>query len=96
MAQLQERAHDLEMQLEDRERETMELRREHVNAERHEDGSSNHTTSRHVREPDRMRAENEHDQLLIQREDETEALANHVECLQLQTEAFSGVEKQKM
>jgi hypothetical protein len=36
----------------------VELRRAHVTIERHEDNSSDHSTSRHIRELDRMCAEN--------------------------------------
>jgi hypothetical protein len=42
--------------LEDREHEIMELRRAQDSAERNEDDTINHNTSRHVRELDRMRA----------------------------------------
>ncbi|OAX30798.1 hypothetical protein K503DRAFT_166705, partial [Rhizopogon vinicolor AM-OR11-026] len=97
VAQLQERERDLEMQLEDREHEIMELRRaqDHASSERDEDDSfDHHNASRHVRELDKMRAENEalrrqleeRDQLLIQREDEAEALADHADRLQLEIE----------
>jgi hypothetical protein len=94
VAQLQERERDLEMQLEDREHEIMELRRAQDSAERNEDDTIDHNASRHVRELDRMRAENEElrrqleerDQLLIQREDEVETLADHADRLQLEIE----------
>jgi hypothetical protein len=93
VAQLQERERDLEMQLEDREREIMELRAQD-RAERNEDDTIDHNASRHVRELDMMRAENEglrrqleeRDQLLIQREDEVETLADHADRLQLEIE----------
>jgi hypothetical protein len=80
------------MQLEDREHEIMELRRAQDSAERNEDDTIDHNASRHVRELDRMRAENEElrrqleecDQLLIQREDEVETLADHADRFQLE------------
>ena len=94
VAQLQERERDLEMQLADREHEMMELRRANFSSEWDEDNSFDQHSSRHVRELDKMRAENEElrrqlnerDQLLIQREDETEALADHPDRLQLEIE----------
>jgi len=82
------------MQLEDRDYEIMELRRENFSSDRDEDDSFDHNSSRHLRELDKMRAGNEElqmqleerDQLLIQREDETEALADHAYHLQLEIE----------
>jgi predicted RNase H-like nuclease (RuvC/YqgF family) len=92
VAQLQERERDLEMQLEDREHEILELRRAQDSAERNEDDTIDHNASRHVRELHRMRAENEElrrqleerDQLLIQRENEIETLADRADRLQLE------------
>ncbi|KAJ8580608.1 hypothetical protein M405DRAFT_847527 [Rhizopogon salebrosus TDB-379] len=63
--------------LEDREHEIMELRRAQDSAERNEDDTIDHNASRHIRELDRMRAENQElrrqleelDGLLIKRED---------------------------
>jgi hypothetical protein len=80
------------MQFEDCEHEIMELRRAQYSAERKEDNTTDHNASRHVRELDRMRAENEElrrqleelDQLLIQREDEVETLIDHADRLQLE------------
>ena len=94
VAQLQERERDLEMQLKDRKHEIMELRRSNFSSDRDEDDSLAHNSSRHIRELDKMRAENEElrrqldecDQLLIQREDKTEALADHADLLQLEIE----------
>jgi chromosome segregation ATPase len=94
VAQLQERERDPEMQFEDREHEIMELRRAQDSAERNDDDTIDHNASRHVRELDRMRAENEElrrqleerDQLLIQREDEVETLTDHADRLQLEIE----------
>ncbi|KAJ8589885.1 hypothetical protein M405DRAFT_881365, partial [Rhizopogon salebrosus TDB-379] len=92
VAQLQERGRDLELQLEDREHEIMELRRAQDSTERNEDDTIDHNASRHARELDRMRAENEElyrqlealDQLLIQREDEVETPADRADRLQLE------------
>ena len=72
----------------------MELRRANFSSDRDEDDSFDHNSSRHLRELDKMRAGNEElqmqleerDQLLIQREDETEALADHADRLQLEIE----------
>ncbi|KAJ8580612.1 hypothetical protein M405DRAFT_938673, partial [Rhizopogon salebrosus TDB-379] len=94
VVQVQERERDIEMQLEDREHEIMELRRAQDSAERNDDDTIDHNALRHVRELDRMRAENEElrrqleerNQLLIQREDEVETLADHADRLQLEIE----------
>jgi len=65
-------------------------RRANLSSDRDEGDSFDHNSSRHLREFDKMRTENEEfrrqlqerDQLLIQREDQAEALADHAEDIQ--------------
>jgi hypothetical protein len=89
--QLHERERDLEMQLQEREHEIRELRKAQVIVERSGDDS---VDLRYMRKVEDLRAENEElrreleqrDQLLIVREEENEALADHADRLQLEVE----------
>lgn len=89
--QLHERERDLEMQLQEREHEIRELRKTQVIIERSGDDSIDPSYARKVED---LRAENEElrleleqrDQLLIAREEENEALADHADRLQLEVE----------
>ncbi|KAG1862646.1 hypothetical protein F4604DRAFT_1929402 [Suillus subluteus] len=89
--QLHERERDLEMQLQEREHEIRELRKAQVVIERSGDDS---VDLRYARKVEDLRAENEElrreleqrDQLLIVREEENEALADHADRLQLEVE----------
>jgi hypothetical protein len=89
--QLHERERDLEMRLQEYEHEIRELRKAQVIVERSGDDSVDLGYARKVED---LRAENEElrreleqrDQLLIVREEENEALADHADRLQLEVE----------